>query len=88
MTVGELLLKINSKRGDDVFTPTTLVCVVARAGAEDVQVNANLAKELLTMDFGPTLHTLVIPGKLHFKEAEALMVLANMPQDLLKNLIN
>lgn len=81
----ELLLKINSKRGDDLFTPNTLACVVARAGSEDVMVSAHHAKKLLTMDFGPPLHTLVIPGKLHFKEAEALMILANAPENILKN---
>jgi diphthine synthase len=34
------------------------------------------------MDFGPPLHTLVIPGKLHFMETEALVAFAGLPPEL------
>ena len=80
----ELLLKINAKRDDKIFTPQTLTCVVARAGADDAMVIADSAENLLHHDFGEPMHTLAVPGKLHFKEAEALMVLANAPKSLLE----
>lgn len=76
----ELLLKVNSNRKDNIFTPDTLTCVVARAGSKSPFIAANKAKKLLNMYFGAPLHSLVIPGKLHFKEAEALMILANVPK--------
>jgi diphthine synthase len=33
-------------------------------------------------EFGPPLHTLVVPGKLHFMEIEALEKLAGLPVEL------
>ena len=42
-------------------------------------------KELIKKDFGSPLHTLVIPGKLHFMEVEALEKLAQLPaQQIIK----
>ena len=70
----ELLIKINNKRKEDVFNTRTLTCVVARAGAANTIIAADEAGKLMEQDFGPPLHTLVIPGKLHFKEAEALVI--------------
>ena len=78
----ELLLRINSKRKDTVFTEKTLTCVVARAGSSQPIVTANFANVLLRQSFGPPMHSIVIPGKLHFKESEALVLLANAPQEL------
>ena len=78
----ELLLKINSKRKDDAFTPSTLVCVVARAGSEAPVVAGDQAEKLLDMDFGPPLHSIVIPGDLHFKEIEGLITLGNAPKNI------
>ena len=78
----ELLLKINSKRNDDIFNTKTLTCVVARAGSEQPKVAADEAWKLLKMDFGEPMHSIVIPGKLHFKESEALIALANAPSEI------
>jgi diphthine synthase len=80
----ELLLKINSKRNDDVYTKNTLTCVVSQAGSDYPIIVANEAGKLLTHNFGDPLHSLVIPGKLHFKEAEALRILADAPKNLLE----
>lgn len=79
----QILLKINSRRENDIFTPTTLACVVARAGANDSIVLADHAEKLLERDYGPPLHCIVVPGKLHFKESEALIILANAPKEIL-----
>jgi diphthine synthase len=61
-----------------------LVCVVARAGSADCLAVAGHAKDMLKMDFGPPLHTVVIPGDLHFMEAKALVELAGAPRTILK----
>jgi diphthine synthase len=78
----ELLLKINEQRKDNVFNQSSITCVVARAGSEEPRLAADEARKLVKLDFGPPLHSIVIPGKLHFKESEALIVLANAPKEL------
>jgi diphthine synthase len=81
----QILLEIDSKRENKIFDENMIICVVARAGAKDTQVFADQANKLLDLDFHGPLHTLVVPGKLHFKEAEALIALANAPKSILKS---
>jgi diphthine synthase len=78
----ELLLKMEKKLRKRLITDDTLACVVARAGAPNSMVVANTVHHLKTMDFGPPLHTIVIPGKLHFMEIEALELCADLPVEL------
>lgn len=81
MTAGrgiEFLLDVEDRRGRDVVPPDRLVCVVCRAGRPDVACHAGPASDLAGRDLGPPLHTLVVPGDLHFKEREALEVLAGL----------
>ncbi|MDD5502351.1 MAG: diphthine synthase [Candidatus Thermoplasmatota archaeon] len=68
----EVLLRIEAKRGEKVFTEETLIGVIARAGAPKPCVAAGKVKDLRTRDFGAPLHTVIVPGKLHFLEKEAL----------------
>ncbi|MCX6662013.1 MAG: diphthine synthase [Euryarchaeota archaeon] len=75
----ELLLKMEKKLKKLLVTDDTIACVVARAGAPDSLTVANTIHNLQTMDFGPPLHTIVIPGTLHFMEIEALELCANLP---------
>jgi len=89
MTANEaigIMLKLEEKKRDGVFTAGRLVVVVARAGSEDSLVVAGRAENILTRDFGPPPHVLVVPGKLHFMEAEALRVLAAAPKEALDEL--
>lgn len=81
MTAGEamdILLKIEDKRGEDIFTEDTLCVVLGRAGAPDTVLRAGSVKDMRSMDFGPTPHTLIVPGKLHFMEEEYLEVFADL----------
>ena len=57
----------------------SIFCIVARAGSNEPEVKAGVFKDLIDKDYGPPLHTIVIPGKLHFMEKEALKVLAQLP---------
>ena len=82
MTANEgmkLLLKMEEKHKENIFNKDSVVCVVARAGSAEPITVASAVKDLINRDFGPPLHTLVIPGKLHFMEIEALQVLAQLP---------
>jgi diphthine synthase len=80
----DTLLQIEAKRKEKVVTMETLAVGIARAGSESPQVRANLIKDLLNHDFGPPPHSLVFPGRLHFMEAEALVVLAGAPREILE----
>ena len=75
MTVNEaidILLKIEDKRKEKVFTKDTLCIGCARLASDDFVIRSGKVKELLKEDFGKPLHSLIIPGKLHFMEEEAL----------------
>lgn len=79
MTASEgaaLLLRMERERGEGVLLEDTLACVIARAGAPEPGVWRGRLADLAEADFGAPLHTLVVPGKLHFVEEEALHALA------------
>ena len=73
-----LLLEMAKKLGTPAraMSNDMLACVVARAGAPDCIVSAGKLGEMRLRDFGPPLHTIVIPGKLHFMERDALATFA------------
>jgi diphthine synthase len=78
----ELLLEVEVKRGERVMDRAVSVGI-ARAGSEKPVVKADYAENLKDFDFGKPLHILVIPGKLHFLEAEALVQLAAGPEEIM-----
>jgi len=82
-TALELLLELEEKRGEGLMQGAAAVGI-ARAGSEKPVVKADYAEKLKDFDFGKPLHILVIPGKLHFLEAEALVKLAGGPIGLMK----
>jgi diphthine synthase len=79
------LLKIEEKKKKGIVTLNTLVVGIARAGSNDPMVKADSVKKLLDYDFGEPPYSIIFPGKLHFMEAEALIVLAGGPETLRKD---
>ena len=77
----ELLLQMEKKLKKHLFGDDTLACVVARAGGPNPVVAADTVHRLRKKDFGPPLHTIVVPGNLHFMEIEALDLCAGLPPD-------
>lgn len=75
----ELLLQMETKLKKHIVTDDTLACVVARAGSPEPVVAADTIQALKKRDYGPPLHTIVIPGNLHFMEIEALELCAGLP---------
>lgn len=58
-----------------VAGPFQEFCVVARAGSPDAEVWVGERRTLQVTDFGPPLHSILVPGpSLHFLEEEALAV--------------
>jgi len=77
----DLLLQMEEKQKKHLFDNGTLACVVARAGGPNPVVAADIIHHLRKKDFGPPLHTIVIPGNLHFMELEALQLCAGLPAE-------
>ena len=66
------LLKIELKRNEKTFSEKALCVGCARIGSENQIIKTGTAKELLKFDFGKPVHCLIVPGKLHFMEEEAI----------------
>jgi len=85
MTANEamkLLLEMEGKKHKKILTKESIICVVACAGSKKPIVKAGCIKDLIGFDFGKPLHSIVIPGKLHFMEVQALSILAQLPAHL------
>lgn len=85
MTVREglrRLLALEGLRGEGVVTPDTLVIGLARVGSDDSVVRAGPAGQLLAYDFGDPPHLIIVPARLHFTEAEALIRLHGAPKEV------
>jgi diphthine synthase len=78
----QLLFKIEQKRKEKIVTMDTLAVGIARAGSTNPTVKAGFLKDLLGYDFGGPPHSIIFPGKLHFMEVEALIILVAAPENL------
>ncbi len=81
----EYLLKSEEKLEKDIFSTDTLSVVVARAGTDAPVVRADEAGKLLKEDFGEPPHVLIVPGELHFMEANALETFGGAPEEALED---
>jgi diphthine synthase len=68
----EYLLRVEDKRKEKVFTRITTCVGVARLGSEKPKIISGTAEQLLKADFGEPLHSLIVPGDLHFVEEDAI----------------
>ncbi|MCL2786663.1 MAG: diphthine synthase [Methanomassiliicoccaceae archaeon] len=80
----EWLLEGERKWEGGLITDETVICVASRVGSDSEKVFAGYPSDLLKMDLGEPLHTVVIPGKLHFMESYALVHLAGAPSSLIE----
>lgn len=90
MTVNEAiryLSKVESDRGEGVFTDDTIVIGIAQAGSDNPIVKGGRVRDVVDFDFGSPLHCMIVPGNLHFVEAEALIALADIPEKLLERFL-
>ncbi len=70
----EILLEIESRKKQNVFSEDTFCVGCARVGGEDFVVKAGTAGELRRCNFGKAPHCLIVPGELHFVEEDALKI--------------
>jgi len=66
------LLSVEEKWKKHAFSKETLCVGCARLGSDNFMIKSGTADELMGVDFGHPMHCLIVPGKLHFKEEEAL----------------
>ncbi|XP_057782114.1 probable diphthine methyl ester synthase [Salvia miltiorrhiza] len=71
-TAIEQLLEVVQNHHDSAYNEDTTCVGLARVGCEDQMIVAGSMKQLLTIDFGPPLHCLVIVGDTHPVEQEML----------------
>jgi diphthine synthase len=81
----EWLLEGERKWKCGLVTCETLICAASKIGSDEERVFAGYPDDLLKKDLGGPLHTLVIPGQLHFMESYALVHLAGAPASLIKD---
>lgn len=81
-TAIEVLKEIEGKLNKNIINENRLFVGVARAGSDNCLVRCDYLPNIISCDFGPTPHTLVIPAKLHPIEAEYLQIFANAPKKI------
>jgi len=78
----EMLQIVERKKKGGIITENTFVVGIAGAGSHNPNVKAGTLKEVFDYDFKILPHTLIFPGRLHFMEIEALVVLANASETI------
>ncbi|PNW83255.1 hypothetical protein CHLRE_05g233300v5 [Chlamydomonas reinhardtii] len=71
-TAIEQLLEVEAARGGGAYGPDSLAVGIARLQADDQQIVAGTLAQLLEVDFGLPLHSLVLAGEVHVTEQEML----------------
>jgi diphthine synthase len=66
------LLEIESKRKENIFHENSFCIGCANLGSKNQVIKSGKAEELLDFNFGKGLQCLIVPGKLHFVEQEAV----------------
>ena len=77
------LLDAEERLGKSLVTENSLFCAGARIGSSTQKLVAGFPNDILNADLGSPLHCLVMPGKLHFMEAESLCAFAGAPKSIL-----
>jgi diphthine synthase len=73
----EILLDIENKRKEDVFTENTEAVIFAKAGSEKPLIVYGKVKDLMKREIKELPAVLIIPGILHFTEKEYLLLSSN-----------
>lgn len=71
------IVAIEKGQKRNVVNSSTYAIVASRIGFKNQSIVAGRISNLKKLDFGKPPHTIVIPGKFHFTESDALKVLAN-----------
>lgn len=81
----EWLIKGEEKWQEGLITDRTVLCVACKVGSPEEKIYAGYPQNLLKKDLGSPLHTLVLPGNLHFMESFALVRFAGAPEEIIED---
>ncbi len=70
------LLLAENEQKRNVVNESTFAIVASRIGMKTQNITAGKLSNLKKLDFGKPPHTIIIPGRMHFTESDALVVLA------------
>ena len=68
-------MKPSKDKKETSITSSTYAIVASRIGFKDQAIISGKISSLLKKEFGKPPHTLIIPGRLHFTESDALKIL-------------
>ncbi|MFB5636226.1 MAG: diphthine synthase [Nitrosopumilus sp.] len=68
------LLETEKGQIRNVISPSTYVIIASRIGFKDQHIISGKISSLKKTDFGKPPHTIIIPGRLHFTESDALKI--------------
>jgi diphthine synthase len=68
------LLRVEIKRGENIFTWESLCVGCAKISSLDQIIKVGKARDLIKVNFKDGVHCLIVPGKLHFIEEKALKI--------------
>jgi diphthine synthase len=71
------LLETEKGQRRNVISSSTYAIVASRIGFKDQSIISGKISSLKKKDFGKPPHTVIIPGRLHFTESDALKILAD-----------
>jgi diphthine synthase len=69
------LLDVEKEQKRNVLNNDTFAVIASRIGFETQKIISGKFSNLLKVDFGEPPHSIIIPGKLHFTESDAINVL-------------
>ena len=69
----------NFKR--EVLSDDTMVVVLSRVGTPEQGMRGGRISQLKEVDFGPPPHAVILPGRLHFSEREALAAVCGLSEE-------
>ncbi len=79
------LMDAESRLGGGLLDEEAVLCAGARIGSAQQRLLAGPPSLLAAADMGPPLHCVIVPGRLHFMEARALVRLASAPEHILQD---
>ncbi len=79
------LLETEKIQRRSVIDPSTFAIVASRIGFRDQAIISGRISNLKKRDFGKRPHTVIIPGRLHFTESDALKILVECIDEPVSN---
>jgi diphthine synthase len=72
------LMDVEKDQRSRAFTEETFVLVASRIGRTDKKIISGQVRSLLEIDYGTGPHSLIVPGRLHFVEKEAICCITSV----------